>query len=236
MNGLYLAASGAASQLNALDLTTINLANAAVPGYRRFTPVIQSVSGNGSPYQFAVTTADAQVDLTQGPVYATGDPLDVALTGPAFIAVQTPSGLAYTRNGQLQQTADGSLLAAGQPVLQAGGSTIKLPAGRPMIGSDGSISVGGVPVARIQLGDASGTAMVRAGASLYKPQDGNPLPTPSAPSDLVRQGFLEGSAGSTIGGMVSMTGIMRNYESAMRAVQAIDENQSQAVQAFTLSA
>src|SRR5689334_7586378 len=120
MNGLYLAASGAASQLAALDVTTNNLANAGVPGYRRFIQVMRTVSGNGSPYQFAEAGPATQIDLAQGPVYQTGDPLDIAITGPAFIEVKTPNGLAYTRNGQLERSSDGELLAAGEPVVSAG--------------------------------------------------------------------------------------------------------------------
>jgi flagellar basal-body rod protein FlgF len=246
MNGLYLAASGAASQLAALDITTNNLANASVPGYRRFVQVMQAVSGNGSPYQFADVSPATQIDLKQGPVYATGDPLDIAITGPAFIAVQTPNGPAYTRNGQLERAPNGELLAAGQPILRAangpaaatstGGGTVNLPAGIISIGGDGSISVNGLPVAQIQFGDATGVEMVPAGASLYQSQDGNPLPPARALTNIVRQGFLEGSTGSAIRGMVGMTSIMRNYEGAMRAVQAIDDDQNHAIQAFTLSA
>jgi flagellar basal-body rod protein FlgF len=235
MNGLYLAASGATSELSALDVLTNNLANAAIPGYRRFVEVMRSVRGNGTPYQFA-EAAPAKIDLKQGPIYATGDPLDIAITGPVFIAVQTENGPVYTRNGQLQRAPDGGLLAAGNPVLSASGGTISLPPGITTIGNDGSISVNGLPVARIQLGDATGVTMVPAGASLYKAEDGNPLPAPRALSNLVRQGFLESSTGSAIGGMVGITGIMRNYESAMRAVQAIDDDQNHTIQAFTLSA
>ncbi|MBV8055628.1 MAG: hypothetical protein JO071_10360, partial [Deltaproteobacteria bacterium] len=54
-------------------------------------------------------------------------------------------------------------------------------------------------------------------------------------ANLVRQGFLEDSTVSAVSEMVGMTGIMRNYEGAMRAVQAIDDNQNHAIQAFTLS-
>jgi flagellar basal-body rod protein FlgF len=245
MNGLYLAASGAASELAALDVTTTNLANSSVPGYRRFFQVMRAVNGNGSPYQFANVAQSTELDLGQGPVYPTGDPLDIALTGPAFIAVQTPKGPAYTRNGQLEKTATGQLLAAGQPVLRAGSGpgagtgtpdTITLPAGITSIGGDGSISVNGLPVAKIQFGDSTGVEMVPAGASLYKPRDGNSLPPLNAPTNIARQGFLEGSRGSAIAGMVGMTSIMRNYEGAMRAMQAIDDDQNRAIQAFTLSA
>jgi flagellar basal-body rod protein FlgF len=236
MNGLYLAASGAASQLAALEVTTNNLANASVPGYRSFVQVMRSVSGNGSPYEFAYEGPVARINMAQGPIYPTGDPLDIAISGSAFIAVQTPNGPAYTRNGQLEKGPDGMLMAAGQPVLDAKGKTITLPAGTITVAGDGSIGVGGLPVAKIQLGDASGAAVVPAGPSLYKSQDGQALPPAPALTNLVRQGYLEGAKGSVIGGMVGMTSIMRNYEGAMHALQAIDDNQNRANQAFTLSA
>ncbi|HJU11056.1 MAG TPA: flagellar hook-basal body complex protein [Candidatus Binataceae bacterium] len=236
MDGLYLAASGAASELAALDVSTNNLANASVPGYRRFVEIMKSVTGNGSPYEFADSAPATQISTAQGPIFPSGNPLDVAIAGPAFIAVQTPDGPAYTRNGELQRAADGTLIAAGQPVLGANGGTIVLPAGPMTIGGDGSINVNSQPVGKMQLGDATGIEMVPAGSSLYKALNGDPLPAPQKISNFVRQGFLEGSAGSAIGAMVSMTGLVRNYESAMRAVQAIDDNQSRTIQAFTLSA
>ena len=53
---------------------------------------------------------------------------------------------------------------------------------------------------------------------------------------LSRRTFLEGSAGSEMGTMVSMLSMMRNYDASMKAVHAIDTNQNQAIQAFTLTA
>jgi flagellar basal-body rod protein FlgF len=236
VNGLYLAASGAASQLSALDAATINLANGAVPGSQRFVQVMRAVHGGGTPYLFA-ETAPVRIRPAQGDIYSTGNPLDIAMTEPGlFVAVQTPNGTAYTRNGQLQRAADGGLLAAGNPILKADGEPISLPAGTVTIGNDGSISLDGLPAARMQLGDATGITMVPAGPSLYKAANGEPLPPPPAAANSMRQGYLESSGGSTIRGMVGLTGIIRNYESAMRAVQAIDDDQNRAIQAFTLSA
>src|SRR5271166_4132576 len=130
MNALYLAASGAASQLAGLGVAASNLANLATPGFRRLLNIVQSVGGNGSPFQYATSDTTPPLDLARGPINATGNPLDVAVSGPAFIAVQTPNGPAYTRDGELQLAPDGTLLAAGQPVESAGGGgPIKLPAG-----------------------------------------------------------------------------------------------------------
>ena len=51
-------------------------------------------------------------DLGQGPVQQTGNPLDVAIDGNAFLVVQTPRGERYTRNGALQINTTGQLVTS----------------------------------------------------------------------------------------------------------------------------
>jgi flagellar basal-body rod protein FlgF len=235
MNGLYLAASGATSELGGLSTAADNLANLNTPGFRRFQNVIQSVSGGqNSPYQYAAN-APAVLDLTQGPMQSTGNPTDIAISGPGFFEVQTPNGNAYTRNGSLQIGTDGTLTAAGYPILNVSGAPINVgQGGNLMIGGDGVISVNGQQVGQIGTFDPSGVPMAAAGGSLYRTVGGEILP--AATNSQVHQGYLEGSAGSEMGTMVSMLSMMRNYDASMKAVHAIDTNQNQAIQTFTLSA
>ena len=50
------------------------------------------------------------MDRRAGAILATGRPLDIAVEGDAWIAVQGPDGTeAYTRRGDLQITAAGTL-------------------------------------------------------------------------------------------------------------------------------
>ncbi|HLW72264.1 MAG TPA: flagellar hook-basal body complex protein [Candidatus Binataceae bacterium] len=237
MNALYLAASGAASQLAGLGIAASNLANLATPGFRRLLNIVQSVGGNGSPFQYAASDATPPLDLTQGPINSTGNPLDVAVSGPAFITVQSPQGPAYTRNGQLQLAPDGTLLAAGLPIESAGGGgPIKLPAGQITIATDGSISVNGAPAAKIALADPAAVTLTPLGGGLYGAAGGAALPPATGTASQLYQGFLEASAGSAVGGMVSLMNVSRSYEAAMNSVKAIDENSNRAIQAFTLTA
>ena len=234
MNGLYLAASGATSELGGLSTAADNLANLNTPGFRRFQNVIQSVSGQDNAYQYA-TNSPATLDLSQGPMQSTGNPTDVAISGPGFMEVQTPNGNAYTRDGSLQIGTDGTLTAAGYPVLNQGGAPINVGlGGNLMIGNDGVVSVNGQQIGQIGVFDPSGVSMAAAGGSLYRTTGGETLP--AATNSQVHQGYLEGSAGSEMGTMVSMLNMMRNYDASMKAVHAIDTNQNQAIQTFTLSA
>jgi flagellar basal-body rod protein FlgF len=235
MNGIYVAAAGALSQLAGLDITAQNLANVGTAGFRRFLNVVQSVQGHGSPYEYAAADPSPRLDLTQGPLQATGNPLDFAISGPAFLTVQTPDGPAYTRNGELAIGPDGTLMAAGNPVMSEGGGTVTMPSGVVSIGGDGSINVAGQPVARMALADPAGTTMMPIGGSLYRPAEDQTLPASTGDSQI-HQGFIERSTGTEAGEMVSLMNVMRSYEAAMKSVTSIDDNQNRAIQTFTLQA
>jgi flagellar basal-body rod protein FlgF len=235
MIGLYLAASGAAATLGALSNAADNIANLGTPGFKRILGEAQS-SSNGTPYQFAVADSSPVIDNSQGPLQATNNPMDVAVSGPGFITVQGPNGTAYTRNGTLAIQPDGTLTAAGYPVQTAGGGTltIKTP-GTIAIGHDGSVSVNGTKVGQIALAEPQpGEKIVSLGASLYRASNGEEL-APATKSQL-EQGFLEGASGSAMGGLTSMLSMMRNYEASMKAVQNMDTGENQVIQAFTLQA
>ncbi len=235
MNGLYLAASGAATTLGALSAVADNIANLSTPGFKRMLNEAQAVSGNNSPYQFAAADETPTIDTAQGPLRATSNPMDVAVTGPGFISVQGPNGTAYTRNGTLGVQPDGTLTAAGYPVLTPSGGTISVKTpGAIVVGGDGSVSVNGRPTGQIAMADSTGIKMVSLGASLYRGANGEELPP--ATNSQMHQGFLEGATGSEMGEMTSMLSMMRNYEASMKAVQNIDTSQSQVIQAFTLQA
>lgn len=83
------------------------------------------------------------LDLGQGAVQQTGNPLDVAIDGNAFLVVQTPRGERYTRNGALQVGANGELVTSeGHQVLGDNGP-IRLQSGDTgiSISRDGTVSV-----------------------------------------------------------------------------------------------
>ena len=82
-------------------------------------------------------------DFGQGPVQQTGNPLDLAIDGDAFLVVQTPRGERYTRNGALQLNAIGELVtSAGDRVLGDNGPITFQQQDREIsISEDGTVSV-----------------------------------------------------------------------------------------------
>ena len=103
-----------------LDVVANNIANLNTTGFKadgvgvRRIPDAgrareRSFSGNDRRLSFVQDRATWH-DISQGPVQQTGNPLDVAIDGNAFLVVQTPRGERYTRNGALQINATGQLV------------------------------------------------------------------------------------------------------------------------------
>lgn len=87
-----------------------NLANVAVPGYKRRTPILVSPS-SGSSGLASPRLAGVSIDMQQGALSVTGNPLDLAIEGAGFFQVQLSSGeLAYTRSGTFLQDINGELI------------------------------------------------------------------------------------------------------------------------------
>src|SRR6185437_9778573 len=97
---LYVAMSGAKETLRAQAANTHNLANASTTGFKADLSAFQSRAVAGPGYASRVYATDSSVgwDSGVGAQVTTGNPLDIALKGQGFFAVQDASGQeAYTR-------------------------------------------------------------------------------------------------------------------------------------------
>src|SRR5437867_3212527 len=94
------AASGMRSRTESLDLLANNLANASAPGFkadREFYNLY--VAAEASDSAAMPLTEKNWTDFSQGYLTSTQNPLDVAIAGKGFIAVNGPTGSLYTRDG-----------------------------------------------------------------------------------------------------------------------------------------
>src|SRR5271169_1964458 len=132
-----------------LDVVANNIANINTTGYKadgslfeEFLSSAARADQTGSSVSF-VQDRGTWHDLSPGPIERTGNPLDVAINGNAFLVVQTPSGDRYTRNGSLQISATGQLVTSdGNPVAgDAGPITFQPNDNQVSISRDGTISV-----------------------------------------------------------------------------------------------
>jgi flagellar basal-body rod protein FlgF/flagellar basal-body rod protein FlgG len=167
--------------------------------------------------------------MSQGPIERTGNPLDVAVDGKAFLVVQTPNGERYTRNGSMQINATGQLVTSdGYPVLGDGGPISFQPSDRQVsISRDGTISVregtSKVDSARGKLRMvtfANPQQLQKDGSSTFNPAAGV-TPQPATTGSIV-QGAVEKSNVRGVVEMSRMIEITRSYTniSAMLQQQA----------------
>ena len=101
---LYVSMSGAKETLRAQAANNHNLANVSTTGFKADLSAFQSRAVSGPGYASRVYATDDTVgwDSSQGAQQATGNPLDIAVNGSGFIAVQDVTGQeAYTRAGDL---------------------------------------------------------------------------------------------------------------------------------------
>jgi flagellar basal-body rod protein FlgF len=142
---IYVAMTGASEALKLQATNSHNLANVSTTGFRADLALFQArqVAGAGYPTRAYATAGGAGWNSSIGAVQTTGRPLDVAVDGPGWIAVQARDGReAYTRAGDLRVDADGLLTnGAGHPVLGDGGPIVLPPYASLAIGVDGSVSI-----------------------------------------------------------------------------------------------
>lgn len=233
-SGYYAACAGLAAQMQALELVANNLANLGTTGYRGEQATFRSLmAGDGTvawnPLNAAANDfgvlAGSRVDLASGSLAATGNPLDLAVAGKGFFAVQTPQGVLYTRDGGFHRTQAGRLVnAQGDPVLGEQG-LIDLPNGAVAVSADGTVSVEGAAVAQLKLAEFSpDTNLSAAGNALYSAPAGAALP---AASSSIRQGMLEQANVSPVSGTVQLITIQRNAEMMQRALTVFDSQFNQ---------
>jgi flagellar basal-body rod protein FlgF len=151
-NALLVGLSRQVALARELDVVANNIANLNTTGFKSDGAVFEEfISPTASVDNFM--SADRRVsfvhdratwiDLSQGTLERTGNSLDVAIDGRGFLAVQTPGGERYTRNGGLQINNNGELVTSeGYQVLGESGPITFQPKDRNItISQDGTISV-----------------------------------------------------------------------------------------------
>ena len=210
-----------------LDVVANNIANLNTTGFKadsivfheHLMPVARANSFSGNDRQISFVQDRATwIDLSQGPVQPTGNPLDVAISGNAFLSVQTPRGERYTRNGALQINNQGQLVTSeGLAVVGQNGPIVFQPTDRDIsIGIDGTISVReGQNTIDAQRGKLKLVSfdqpqrLQKDGTSTYMAPAGV---TPTAPKDVrVNQGVIEKSNVNSVMEMTRMVEVTRAY-------------------------
>ena len=173
----------------------------------------------------------------------TGRPLDLALPGPGFLAVQAADGNeAYTRSGSLQVAADGTLVtSSGLAVLGDGGPISIPPDTTVSIAADGTVSgistappfTAPTPFGQIKLVNPATGNLAKGADGLFRTKDGSDAA--ADPTISITSGALESSNVNSAEVMVSMIDLARSFEQQMKMLQTVQDNSQHADQLLSTS-
>src|SRR5258708_1670298 len=241
-NSLLVSLSHQPASYRAMDVIANNIANVSTPGFKReaakfeeFITLMRPAEGQTGlqPVSF-VKDAGVMRDSSQGNVEQTGATYDVAIAGSGFFAVQTPTGLRYTRDGHFSLDNNGNLVTSQGYQVQGDGGAITITPndGEINIAPDGTISsvVRGVgnQLAKLKVVDfADSAAMVKQGSNLYSTTQ---TPTTPAQANInIRQGALEASNVQPVIEISHMIEVMRAYEATASLSKSQEDMMRQAI-------
>jgi flagellar basal-body rod protein FlgF len=232
--GLYVNLSGQIALDRRLSTIANNVANAGTVGYRseelKFDSVLSMASKNPTAFS---TAGDSFISERSGGLNKTGNPLDVAVQGRGWLAIQTPAGTAYTRDGRMQMLETGELQTLnGHSILDAGNAPISLdPAGgEPKISRDGMITQNGRKIAAIGLftvEPSSGYARFE-NSSIIPGNAGTPVV--AFASDGLVQGFVEESNVNAVSEMTDLIMVTRAFDGLQTSIEESENSLKKAIQ------
>lgn len=176
-----------------------------------------------------VKTGENYVDYSEGPMKVTENPLDLAISGRGFFAVEYTNkagetSTKYTRDGNFTMDRQGYLMTQdGDFVLDDTGRRIRLNTVLPVsIDRQGNITQDGETVATVGLTDFEDyNYLERFGENFFQPIEG--ATEIEAESDI-RAGVLEMANMSVVTEMVNMIAIQRQYDSNQKVITTYDES------------
>jgi flagellar basal-body rod protein FlgF len=229
-----------------MDVVANNVANVNTNGYKAdkslFAEYLKSGAhednfvGNDRRVSYVLDSGTFK-DFSQGPTEQTKNPLDVAIDGGGFLAVQTPAGERYTRDGGLQINNQGQLVTAGgNPVLGNSGPIVFQPTDHDVsIAPDGTVTVlegiNRIDSVRGKLrlvSFAKAQALLKDGSNLYSAGAGTAAQPDTA--SKVRQGFVEKSNVNSVTEMSRMIEVTRTYTQIATLLQQQSDLHKSAIQ------
>lgn len=222
--GLYTIFLGMRSRQNTLEAQANNIANASTVGFKaerlQYSTFEAEKKGEGDKQNLvAGVLTSGSADFTAGSIQQTGRTLDVAIDGDAFLQIQTPRGVRFTRAGNLSINSNGQLVTKNGDLVIGEKGAITLPKGGEIsIGDDGTLSVGGQNFDKLKLARFNNptTALTKEGDSLFM-ATGAEQPQENVNSKVL-QGSLENSNINSVSEMVAMINNNREFESLQKSL------------------
>ena len=241
---IYVAMSGARQIMLKQATNSHNLANLNTTGFKADIDNFKAMPVYGPGHASRVYSEDQRMGIShaEGSIISTGMPLDVAVNGEGFIAVQDVDGSeAYTRNGNLEVTEQGLLVTSGgHPVLGDGGPITLTAYDNIQIGRDGTITVMPVGQAGGEIAVLDRIKLVNPDIQTVKRNARGLFTTPEVeqPADAditLATESLENSNVNAVNALVTMIELSRQFETQVKLMNAAKDNDVAAAQLLKMS-
>ena len=236
-NTTYIALSRLDTQQRTMDVIANNIANANTDGFKAqrvlFSDYLSQQQGVDAPSGGAVLhyTQDraTYLDRKDGSLTQTGNPLDMALSGPGFFTVSTSAGPRLTRSGKFGLMPDGHIAdASGNLLLDKNGSPLQLsPSDTNIrISGNGTISTDNGTIGQVGVVTVDDpNQLVPEGGTLYRATAG----TTSTAQPKVTQGMIETSNVQPINELTHMIQTQRDFQFVSQFVESENQRQQSAI-------
>ncbi len=228
IKGIFLAGRSMDSKFKTIEVIGNNLANVNTNGYKKALPFTEVIN------QYNKVEIKQETSYKQGSLSATGNPLDLSVSGNAFFAVQGEDGMDFTRGGKFSISENGFLVNdQGDKVLGNNGpinmNGYLLDKNQDIkITKSGEIKVGDSYVDKLMMVKLDPSdKFTRKDGTNFSSVDGRYLPADEGDYQ-VNQGYLEQSNVNPIEEMTNMIKVHNEYDSASKMVTFLNQSLAEA--------
>jgi flagellar basal-body rod protein FlgF len=209
----YVTLTRQAGLMREMGVVANNIANLSTNGFRREGVMFSEflLEMDSGPSLSMANGNSRVVDLRQAGISQTGGTYDFAIQGDGFFLIETPDGQQLTRAGSFTPSPNGELVTPdGFRLLDQGGAPVFVPpdAGAVALAQDGTLSVNGMPLARLGLWQPVDPNSLRhQSGTLFSTDNLEPVD-----SGILLQGYLEDSNVQPVSEIARMIEVQRAYE------------------------
>lgn len=210
-------------KLTQLDFIANNLANISTTGFKAehlYYAMKGKSAQEAARSDLGITSI--VMDFAQGTLQRSGNPLDVAIEGDGFFAIQQKDGTTYTRNGSFAVNKNRELVTKdGAKVLGESGP-ISINGKQIYIDTDGNIQADGNIAGKLKIVafDKPGKLTRTAGGQYV--DDGN-AGLKKNDTYRIASGYLETSNVNAMKEMVEMIDVHRSFEAYQKIIQTMSD-------------
>jgi flagellar basal-body rod protein FlgF len=224
-----IAMSAISQAQSRVEIAAQNLSNAATPSYKRriaFSTLVEKDKANRN----SIPQVNLAIDQRPGKLIETGNPANLALTGPGFFALRLDGQTIYSRNGQFSIDGEGRLV-------DKNGFALQLRNGRDLVVKSDVFEIGFDGVVQDK-GEVLGTIAVFSagidGTNIIETLPENTTAAGAAliESPAIKQGMIEASNVTTGDEMVVMMEALKRAEAGQRIMTVYDDLMGRAITSF----